>query len=84
MIQQSGINQSASLDISLNRSIDNSHLLNNSLVQNSRIEEPSLAEIVEETNVVSVNLNVLQALKIEDILRALTSKIYKHQTMNNY
>jgi hypothetical protein len=31
-----------------------------------------------------LNLDILKDLKIEDILRALTSKIYKHQKIFNY
>lgn len=34
--------------------------------------------------VTKINLDILKSLKIEDILRSLTSKIYKHQKSENY
>ena len=76
-------NQSGSMDISfMNKS--NSKILNNSLLNGSKIVEPSLAEIEEEKKELEVDLNVLKTLKVEDILRSLTSKIYKFQKINNY
>jgi len=33
---------------------------------------------------VSVNVNLLSSLKIDDILRSITSKIYNHQKSENY
>ena len=76
-------NQSGSMDMSfMNKS--NSKILNNSVLNNSKVVEASLAEIEEEKNELEVDLNVLKTLKVEDILRSLTSKIYKFQKMNNY
>jgi hypothetical protein len=33
---------------------------------------------------VSINVNLLSSLKIDDILRSITSKIYNHQKSENY
>ena len=81
---QNSVNQSASMEISFMNKSESSRILNRSLVDNSKVEEPSLAEIEEERDELSINMNVLNSLGIEDILRSLTSKIYKHQKVNNY
>jgi hypothetical protein len=86
------LSQSGLVDTSyLNQS--GSKLLNASLLNASKIEEEvSLVEMELEAErekpklkpELNINLNVLTALKVEDILRALTSKIYKHQKVSNY
>ncbi len=45
---------------------------------------PIAAESVANKQKVNINLNLLSSLKIDDILRSITSKIYNHQKSENY
>ena len=58
--------------------------LNQSALQNSMFpaigEDPvPITKAERRRKDVTIDLNLLETLKIDDILRALTSKIYKHQ-----
>ncbi len=65
--------------------------MSNSVLNSSKFDvryEKSLVETkqgkAKEEKSFNFNLDVLNNLQIEDIMRALTSKIYKHNKSSNY
>jgi dsRNA-specific ribonuclease len=81
------MNNTSIQDQSISISLYNSNFLGRSDLNNSSILERTFLKEnpkQEEKMVTRVNLDILKSLKIEDILRSLTSKIYKHQKSENY
>lgn len=82
MGQNSLLNQSNLIDDASFLNNSKSKILNESIMDRGKEEEPSV--IKPEHQNIHINPHILDNLNIEDILRALTSKIYKHQKINNY
>lgn len=61
----------------MNYSMNNiSHTHNSSIIQSFKNNQQPVHS--------KLNLKILESLRIDDILRSLTSKIYKHQKSQNY